>query len=508
MQAKIQDKSSEAFQRMSWEALKKSINGLINKANTSNIKNIIPELISENLVRGSGLFCRSIMKSQSAALPFTPVYTALIAVLNTKFPQLGELICTRLILQFRKAYRRNDKLACLASTKFLAHLVNFRVAHEMIAFDILIILLEKPTDDSVEVAVGMMKECGAYLTEVQPRAVNAVFEIFRRVLHEGALDLRTQYMIEVLFQVRKDKFKDNPAVPEELDLVDEDDMVTHKLKLDDTDLDPQDTLNIFHYDPEFLENEEKYSRIKHEILGSSDDEDSGSDASSDGDDDDGKGEVDGANQATGQAADAVRKLDIMDKTDQDVIALRRKIYLTIMSSLDFQECVHKLMRLEMAPGQEIELCNMIIECCSQERTYMRFYGMMAERFAKLNRLWMELFSETFKATYATIHRYETNRLRNVSKLFAHMLATDGLPWQVMECVRLTEESTTSSSRIFLKILFQEMNEQMGIDKLSSRLKDPYMRAWFDGLFPKDSPKNTRFAINYWTSIGLGAVTAS
>lgn len=31
MQAQIQDKSGEAYQRMSWEALKKSINGLINK---------------------------------------------------------------------------------------------------------------------------------------------------------------------------------------------------------------------------------------------------------------------------------------------------------------------------------------------------------------------------------------------------------------------------------------------------------------------------------------------
>ena len=31
MQQSITDKSSEAFQRLSWEALKKSINGLINK---------------------------------------------------------------------------------------------------------------------------------------------------------------------------------------------------------------------------------------------------------------------------------------------------------------------------------------------------------------------------------------------------------------------------------------------------------------------------------------------
>ena len=31
MQAQIQDKSSVAYQKLAWEALKKSINGLINK---------------------------------------------------------------------------------------------------------------------------------------------------------------------------------------------------------------------------------------------------------------------------------------------------------------------------------------------------------------------------------------------------------------------------------------------------------------------------------------------
>ena len=31
MQAQIQDKSSVAYQRIAWEALKKSINGLVNK---------------------------------------------------------------------------------------------------------------------------------------------------------------------------------------------------------------------------------------------------------------------------------------------------------------------------------------------------------------------------------------------------------------------------------------------------------------------------------------------
>lgn len=88
MQAAITDKTSPEFQRMAWEALKKSIQGMINKCNTANIKMIVPELFSENLVRGRGLFCRSIMKAQAASLPFTPIYAAMAAIVNTKLPQV------------------------------------------------------------------------------------------------------------------------------------------------------------------------------------------------------------------------------------------------------------------------------------------------------------------------------------------------------------------------------------------------------------------------------------
>ena len=46
-----------------WEQLRKSINGMVNKVNVSNISNIIMELFSENLMRGKGLLARAIMKA-------------------------------------------------------------------------------------------------------------------------------------------------------------------------------------------------------------------------------------------------------------------------------------------------------------------------------------------------------------------------------------------------------------------------------------------------------------
>ena len=127
MMREIEDKSSPEYQRITWEALKKSINGLVNKINSSNVKNIVPELFNESLVRGKGLFARSVMKSQMASPQFSPVFAALVAVTNTKFPELGELVVKRVVLQFRRAFKRNDKSVCVAATKFLASLVNQQV---------------------------------------------------------------------------------------------------------------------------------------------------------------------------------------------------------------------------------------------------------------------------------------------------------------------------------------------------------------------------------------------
>ena len=108
--------------------------------------------------------------------------------------------------------------------------------------------------------------------------------------------------------------------------------------------------------------------------------------------------------------------------------------------------------------------------------------------------------------YDTIHRYETNKLRNIARFFGHLLASDGISWAVMHVIHMNEEETTSSSRIFVKIMLQEMVEEMGMNGLAARLAIPDLRPAFQGIFPMDNPKNTRFAINYFTSIGLGKVT--
>lgn len=485
MEQSLPEEGTEAYQRLSWEALRKSLNGLINKVNTANIKEIIVELFGENLIRGRGLLVRAVMRAQSAALPFTAVYAAMMAVINTKLPQIGELLVTRLVHQFRRAYRRNDKLQCLAVCTFIAHLVNQRLAHEILALQLLTLLLERPTDDSVEIAVGFMRECGSALQATSPRPTAAVFERFRVILHEGRVDKRVQYMVEVLFQLRKDGFVGHEALATELDLVPEEDQITHYVGLDD-ELNPEEGLNIFHVDPEFTENEEKYNDIRAEILEGSEDE--------------------AEAEEEPVIVEQTTTTTIKDETKTDLLNLRKTIYLTVMSSVDFEECGHKLLKLKIPEGLEPELCSMIIECCAQERTYLRFFGLLAERFCLLDEVWRAGFEEAFNSTYATVHRLETGKIRNVARLFAHLLFTDAVPWgALLAGIRLSEDCTTSASRILIKFLFQELSELYGIPALRTKLSSlpPIAIA---GLFPRDDLRDCRFSINFFTAIGLGGIT--
>ncbi|ESN94139.1 hypothetical protein HELRODRAFT_115201 [Helobdella robusta] len=499
MQAQITDKSSAQYQRIAWEALKKSIHGLINKVTAANIIEISEELFQENIVRGRGLLVRSLMQAQSSSLMFTHVYAALVAIVNTKFPQIGELLMKRLIAQFRRGFRRNNKTICLACVRFLAHLVNQQVAHEIIALELVTLLLEKPTDDSVEVAVGFLKECGQKLIKLSPKGSQAVFDRLRTILNEASIDLRVLYMIEVMFAIRKDGFKDHPSVISDLDLIQEDDQFTHMLTLED-DVDQEEHLNIFRFDPDYEENEQKYQEIKKELLGE------GSNAGEDDEDDDDEEEEEGGGDDEEDGEKNEEKQLILDNTETNLVSLRRTIYLTIQSSLDFEECAHKLLKIQWKPGQETELCNMIMDCCAQQRTYEKFYGLLAQRFCMIDRKYVEPNQTIFKEQYDTIHRLETNKLRNVAKFFAHLLHTDAISWEVLSSIKLNEDDTTSSSRIFIKILFQELAEYMGLTKLNNRLKDSTLQPYFEGIFPRDSPRNTRFSINFFTSIGLGGLT--
>ena len=497
LQASIpQDKKSEDFQRLAHDARKKSVNGLINKLNVGNIRSICEESFNENLFKARGLLCQSLLKAQAASLTFTPVYAAYVAVISSKLPIIGELLQNRLINRWAKAFRRNDKAVCISSTLFLAHLCNQDVISYIVPANMLQMLLEKPSDDSVEIAVNLMRELGQHLEEANMPIANLLFDRLRQILQESNLEKRTLYAIEVLFLTRRQKYENNPAIPENLDIVPDDDRVTLEALPPDqwVKADPENSLNIFKYDPEYETNEANWKKMRDEIFGEdSDDEDSDSGA--------------GSEESESEESDEeARAQDVKDLTADELVQLRRRIYLTITSSSAFEEATHKLMKVPLPIGKEQELPQMLVETCSQRPTYEKFFGFIGQRLCEIRRDMRDEFEKAFAHYYDSIHRYDSNRLRAIAQFFAHLLGTEAIGWYVFQSVILTEEDTTSSSRIFIMILFQGMVEEMGMVKLQAKFRDSTLQPYFTGLFPLDDQKNTRFAINYFTSIQMGAIT--
>jgi hypothetical protein len=49
------------------------------------------------------------------------------------------------------------------------------------------------------------------------------------------------------------------------------------------------------------------------------------------------------------------KEGIEDRTGTNLVNLRRVIYLTIMNALNYEEAVHKLLKIQLEEGQEVGL---------------------------------------------------------------------------------------------------------------------------------------------------------
>ncbi|XBI51960.1 hypothetical protein VPH35_034409 [Triticum aestivum] len=256
-------------------------------------------------------------------------------------------------------------------------------------------------------------------------------------------------------------------------------------------LDPETHLDVFKPSATFVQDEAAYEDLKRSMLGD-DGEVIEEDKPDDDDDDD----------------DSEDMEVIKDETEINLINLRRTIYLTIMSSVGAEEAGHKLLSI-VRPGQEAELCGMLVECCKHERasSNTRFYGHLGQRLCGISRAYQAGFEACFERCYAAAHRMGTDELRAAAGLFARLLAADAVPWRSMlGGVRIAEEDTTSSSRIFMKVMFQEMAEQLRVRLLGRRMNDDDEPEVRDALFPRDSAENTRFAVNFFTAIGLGGVT--
>ncbi|ELP85312.1 cell cycle control protein cwf22, putative [Entamoeba invadens IP1] len=486
-------KSEEKRQREYFTALRRTLNGLINKVTPKNIKTIIVELFKENLVRGRGLLVSSVLRAQDAEPKYSSLYASLIAVINTKIPNVGKLCIHRTIHQFKLCCKRNEKESALKKLQFLAQLANQDVVGLLLILQFLVYFNKNLNDDNVERMVSLLSECGEYLDYKAKGNVQTFYESLRTFVSKSVGSERMKFIVTQLLEQRRKGFPDFPAKVEMLDLVEEEDKVTHQVELT-TELEIEENLNVFQFDEEFEENEKKWEFKQKEIIGEdSDEEEENGDVCNED------------NQQISNNEGDKQKMEMEtfdDQTGAQTIFLKKKIYITIMSCYNFEECVHKLLNLKMKEDDNKYVVEMVIECCSQEKTYKKYYGLVAERLCVLFNKFKDSFSIKFEEVYKNIHEKDMNQIRSLAMLFSHLFSSNAIEWNLFRFVIITEDETTSSSRVFLKIMLQDMFETMGMKEFTAKILGANVKEYVRGMFPTENKEDVIFAFNFFKGIGM------
>ena len=447
------------------------------------------ELFRLNVVRGRGLVARSVlsraMRQPQAAAPLA----ALVGVVNLQLPQVGGLVAARTAALFKRAYMRNDGRGVDVAAAFLAELVRFAVATDTVLLQVFQLLLERPSDDTVRVATALLRRLGSWMDAHAPAAADMIWGRLRDVLHEGQALAQAMRRITELMRARRDGL--GPAVPRHLDVVPAEDVQPHDVDL----AAPQPVeAHLDWFDPteDVAAADAAYAALRAEIL---DDEQTNQDNS------------------TNEEIIQETKEAVTDMTDAALLQHQKSIYLTVMSSMSADEAVHKLLRLQRsAQLSDAVMTDMLVKCCAQEKTYSKYFGVLGEKLCGSSRRWHAAFVAQFRRSYDALYQHEGAQLRNMGKYFGHLVAADVLaPHETLGVITLTETDTSSASRVFIKFLFQELVEELGVDSLKRLLLDPDVRVHLRGLFPvvdvsRADADHIMFSINYFTAIGLGVLT--
>lgn len=461
------------FQEDNWRSIKTFIYNVLLKLEEPSIICCLEDLLSVNLIRGKNILVSEILKLQQIK-DNASCFVSLIALLSEVIPDIGPLLARSSASMFIENYKYNNLPKTLAMASILCHLVNYEVIHEILIFQLIHLLLERPEEKGITITCYMLKLCGKTLMEINKINHDNIYEKLRIFLQEQRVSKVACLSIEQALSLRRLNYKDALNL---LKLPD------HCTNIETVILDLNDQLSmyskeldLFEYDPHFFETEEHFQNIRSALL----------------------------SQYCSEKQESYEK--VVDMTEKDDLEFKKKIYLILKGCLSADEAAHKILKLHPGMIEKDKIVNIIMQSCYQETTYSKYYGIIAEKLSRFHKSWKVAFEKLFLDSYKTIDNFENSQLRIVGRFWGHLLSTKCIEFSSLSCVHMNEKETTMHGRIFIKFIFQELVEALGIDELKRILETSEIQKRLHNLFPMSVQDHMIYSINYFTAIGCGALT--
>lgn len=187
------------------------------------------------------------------------------------------------------------------------------------------------------------------------------------------------------------------------------------------------------------------------------------------------------------------------------------IYRIFYSGDTTEEICDSITSLELNTDEQIFVCRQLFQASIVAYWVHddKFFPRVAVRLCRKDRIYVKTLEEMFIETYNIIETFDRNALRYVTKFWSYILSMYSISWRVFSCIKLdrniNEDIETPSSR-FIQMVFLDLIQYIGLEKLKSRIKDSRLQAAFEGLFPHDDLERIIFSLEFFTSIDLEDLT--
>ncbi|ORC91330.1 uncharacterized protein TM35_000063350 [Trypanosoma theileri] len=542
----IHDMSNEAAQREAWQALSRSITGIINRVSADNLQVSVTELFRENIIRGRGLLCRSIMRAQLADPDLTNVFAALVSCVNKEFSAIGLLLLKRLIIQWWRFYRRKDWTALRSVSRFLAWLYIFNVLDVDVIYQIILTHLTSGSssdddnnegnnninnnnnnnnnkDDDIDQATALFRETFRSMSqrnvaEFHEHVLTPIRDMLAMDSDAWRLSPRAQTLLESCLREVQEwervKFT-TEIIPPSLLLVELNEQKCHSdLDLEEgPKMNAEEKLDRFVLDTEYEAHEEVYETARRAILGenwetelleqvaAAEEADEEAEEQEQYQQQQQQYQLQQQQQQQENGVSAETPKQFINEHDRQV---RKEVYMALRSSVRADEVVHKILKT-MQPQTERTVCFMVIEGCCEESSYKNVYGMVAERLCKSNAKFQGFFAEAFRLRYENAEDLEEKQIEYTCKIYTHLLRTNSIPWH--KCLYVFDiVNSNVSQRLMIQWLLQGLVETLGMRTVRERFeKDRELRSSTTKLFPivGAAEDMLEWSVNMFEAMGVG-----
>lgn len=375
--------------------LRRQIQGLLNRLSEANIISILDDV--ENLYQHNarqhvtttlldllmGLLSDPTLLQDTFVILHAGFITALYKVIGTDF---GAQAIRRIDDDFSQYYQADmseegtgKRSANLIS--LLSELYNFQVIASNLIYDYIRLCLSDLSETNIELLLKVIRNAGQQLRHDDPSSLkDIIIQIQTAIIKTGEekLSVRAKFMIQTINDLKNNRMKTGVAAS----------TITseHTIRMKKT-LGSLNTRGLKATEPlrigmKDLRNKEKVGNWW--LVGAS--------YKDDVPDNDGINPVIPANEQTtkgeGYPDSTAAELVQLAKEQRMNTDVRRSIFVSIMSSTDYNDAYFRLMKLRLKRAQELEIPKVLIHCAGAENNYNPFYTFLSRRVCSNKKLKM------------------------------------------------------------------------------------------------------------------------